>query len=513
MGAARGLRTGMAAAIAAAVVTAMVPTAQASAAGAAAAKPSRADRPWSGFAIHANRTADGHWIGARKLNKEVVYRLDPARKAKRSSYGPVRPVGNLAGRQASRRDTVRAAYILSRYGTFRYDVQSAAVDIALDHLLVGGRYRLSGDVTSRRVQQTGEAAKVRSFAKAMLKESRRQAGPPKMAVSVTNAAVGGTVRATVRVRGANGRPVKDAPVTLSYPGATTQAARTDQAGTAVATFVATSAGRHAVVATVKDLPEWRLHLRSPKRAKVSRVARAGVKGRASASAVATINVRPTVQITSPAQAMRTSPIPGRFTLSGGEPGTRSATIRLFGPFTTAAGTTCAAKQVVARSMTVTGNGTYNMPAVTAPSAGFYTWSVAVAADSVNQSVAACGGAIAVKVQPAVAVQEEAGNTLKSGALLPSTVTTRGLPSGLPYAGHATVRVYGPFVARDNVRCLDAKLRKRTTGRVNGNGTVRAEPVELNARGYYGLTVVLPAGTFSTAATSSCRAANTVVRVE
>ncbi|GAB2864504.1 Ig-like domain-containing protein [Nocardioides pacificus] len=510
MDATKRLRSGLAAAIAAAVVTTMVPGAMSPANG-APPKPG-GDRAWSGYKIRTDGTADGGWIGARKVNGKVAYRIDPGKRAKRTAYRPVWATADLPGKRATRRETARAAYILSRYGSYRYAVQSAAVDVAIDHLLVGGRHALGGRVSKRRVNQAPNSSKIRSFTRTMLRESARHAGAPKVSLSVSDAAVGGTVRATVRVRNAKGRALSDTSVTLTFPGASTQAVRTDHAGSAVATFLTTSAGRHPVRATVTGVPEWRLQVRTPKNKKASRIVHAGVKGRTSATQTAVVSVRPTLQITAPTQSMRRSPVPGSFTLSGGQPGTRATTVRLHGPFTTAAATTCSTKEAATGQLTVTGDGTYKMPALTMTSAGFYTWSVSVAGDEVNEPISGCGGAIALAEQPTVRVKRPDA-TINTGSLLRAQVTTSGLPAGLAYGDYARVRIYGPFNNPDNIRCTDPQLHRRTTARVEGNGTKWMTPVELNKRGHYALVVTLPAGTFSTSADSPCKANNTIVKVQ
>ena len=66
-------------------------------AGAAAGAPAgRADPPRTGYPLPADGTAAGGWIGSRRAGHQVVYRIDPARKATASRFGPAHWLPRLA---------------------------------------------------------------------------------------------------------------------------------------------------------------------------------------------------------------------------------------------------------------------------------------------------------------------------------------------------------------------------------------------------------------------------------
>ena len=120
--------------------------------------PARAAYPVSriGFRIPDDGTASGAWLGSRTLGTRPVYLINPGRKLVRTRYAPVRSVKVLTTPRA----TARAAWILSRYGNQRgadRRYYAAATDVALDALLVGGKYGLSGAATRRHLRQSGHA--------------------------------------------------------------------------------------------------------------------------------------------------------------------------------------------------------------------------------------------------------------------------------------------------------------------------------------------------------------------
>jgi hypothetical protein len=503
----------------AALVVLAVPATTLTAAGPGAASPGEVaarpkaghDQTWAGYKIRSDGTAGGGWLGGRKLDGGVVYRIDPTRRPVSTGYGAATTTERAGGR-ASRKETARAAYVLSTYGTYRYAVQAAAVDIAVNSLLVGGPYALTGPKTAQRLRQTPQPAKVLTFARKMLKDAARKAGAPRLTVTATNTAVGGSVQATAELRDTRGQAMAEQKVWFDYPGATTQTVETDKSGNATVTFPATAAGQQPVTASVPEVPEWRLVVQDPAKKKASRLARAGAKTVLTATAAGTVTVRPTIQITTPTQGMRTSAVPGRFVISGGQPGSRTAGVRLWGPFSSAAATTCSGKIAVAKDLTVTGNGTYNVPALVAPSAGFYVWQVVVPGDAVNQAASACGTPIVLQVQPAVTITRS-DTSYPAGSAVPSTVNVSGLPTNQTYSNSATVDFYGPYADRENIACGATRLERRTSVRITANGSLRAPDVTLSRTGFYGLVVTLPARTFSTAAASACNAGGSVIRVE
>jgi hypothetical protein len=150
----------------------------------APAQAATADPPLHGYAIHVDDRAGGHWLGSRRFNGVTVYRVDPgARLTSTPGFLGVRSVVQLPGsgaREVSRRDTSRAAYILSTYGVLNTEgaaTQAAAVDVALSALLTGGAYSFYGPKTVARLKQSGNGTQIRSWAQTMLTDSKQMAGP------------------------------------------------------------------------------------------------------------------------------------------------------------------------------------------------------------------------------------------------------------------------------------------------------------------------------------------------
>jgi len=112
--------------------------------------------PWSGYRIKPAPSADGGFMGARKTDGRVTYRLDAG--ARRRTYG-YRPVHRVSGDRRS----ARAAWILSKYGAVRIADQAAAVDVAT-YALVSDR-PLGGARARARLRATGHAAAIRTLAR------------------------------------------------------------------------------------------------------------------------------------------------------------------------------------------------------------------------------------------------------------------------------------------------------------------------------------------------------------
>ena len=82
-------------------------------------------------------------------------------------------------------------------------------------------------------------------------------------MTATGADVGGTIEATVKVTGGHDRPAAGLPVTVTMPGAAPVDGVTGDNGRAVARFPASQRGWQDVTASVGQVPEHRLLLRSP----------------------------------------------------------------------------------------------------------------------------------------------------------------------------------------------------------------------------------------------------------
>ncbi|WP_181407689.1 hypothetical protein [Nocardioides sambongensis] len=104
---------------------------------------------WRGFAITAFAgTAAGGWIGGYRVDGGVLHRIDPQRTAPTGRLGELTWTDRVG---SGTRAAHRAAWVLSKYGAARdpesrdrTNVQAAAVDAAVLHLLRGKGWRIGG---------------------------------------------------------------------------------------------------------------------------------------------------------------------------------------------------------------------------------------------------------------------------------------------------------------------------------------------------------------------------------
>ena len=175
---------------------------------------------WAGYEIPRTGGAAGGWIGGYEIGDTPIFLITPTREPNRQGYQRARVVDDLSGRRgATRAETKRAAWILSKYGGYRDATQAAAVDASVYAVLVGGRWSTTGVRGARRIHEAPEWATVLRFARIMLKQSRLHAGQYRARLKATNADAGGTIEATVKVTDGHGRPAAGLPVTVDAAGA------------------------------------------------------------------------------------------------------------------------------------------------------------------------------------------------------------------------------------------------------------------------------------------------------
>lgn len=356
---------------------------------------------WSGYRIQRTGKAAGGFIGARRWsqNGPILYRIDPGAAAGATTYqkgewaGRVRGTGPRFG--ADRRSTARAAWIVSKYGSFKYDVQSAAVDAALLHLLASERWRLKGDLGARRIRQSDDPAQVRSFARTMLDSSRRLAGPYAVTVQQTNEAiVGDAVDLGIRVTVArNGRPLPFVPVKVSSPAGRASLGTTDEDGWVWVTYEHPSAGATPLQVAVAKAPRTQLRILHPGQPSRSRVVVAGRKDVVQGQGAVYVKARPEVEVLHGAKRVRAgTPTGGRFRLTGSaEAWPRRALVTLHGPYTERENAHCGKRIARTAHTRVTDAGHYPLPWFKLRKQAFYVWSVQVPGNAVNLSAADCGG--------------------------------------------------------------------------------------------------------------------------
>lgn len=475
-----------------------------------------ADAPWSGYQVAKNGTASGGWLGARRAGGQVVYRIDPSRtKTVTGGFRTAGWQGALPGtgpRRVTATDTSRAAWIVGKYGSYRYAVQNAAVEVALDELLHGGSSSLAGTTTRQRLAQSGRGSAIRSFAATMLRDSARFAGPYTVKLTSTPTPAGGTAILTVSVvASTSGAGIAHLPVSVTYSGEAVSGVRTDSSGSVSIAVPVGAAGPHPVTARVDRIPEARLLVRAPTTAGASRVVVAGQKASRTVTGTLAVQAAPQVTSASTSGTITTGQSPaGHLTLSGTFPSARSATATLYGPFGSAQAATCRpAYRAASRTVNVVGDGTYAYPALTVPRYGYYLWGATVPGDAYNLAASTCAGSVLARVVPTLAATPT-GTSYRAGAFIHGLVTVGGLPSG--YAGNATLRLYGPFASASETTCDPARLRATQTVAVPGDGTYSGPTTAVTQLGYYIWAADLPASTFSTARTTSCSTSGAAFRV-
>lgn len=356
---------------------------------------------WSGFRIDATGKAAGGFIGARRWSERgpILYPIDPAAKAGPTAYQKGRWVARVRGSgaksAADRRHTARAAWILAKYGKFRYDVQSAAVDAAVLHLLAGGRWKITGDLGLRRIRQSGEAQEVRHFARVMLDDSARLSGPYVVQVrQARSVVVGDPVDLGIRVVAArNGRPLPYVPVRVSSPDGSTNAGTTDKRGWVRLTYAHPSAGATPIRVAVRKVPEARLRVLAPETRSRSRVVVAGRKGVLEGAGAVYVKARPQVVVGQRVKRVRAgAPTVGAFRLRrSAEEWPRPAVVTLHGPFARAGNAACGDRVARKERVRVTGAGRYDLPRFRLREDGYYLWRVHVPGNAVNLPATDCGG--------------------------------------------------------------------------------------------------------------------------
>ncbi len=450
--------------------------------------------PWSGYRIKPAPTADGGFMGARKTDGKVTYRLDASARRGSSEY-------KRAHRVSTNRGEARAAWIISKYGAVRVADQSAAVDVAT-YALVSGR-PLGGRRAKARLRSTGHAASIRSLARYMLAESKKYAGPYTLAVRSRPAEVGGRVKVRVQVTSYAGLPVAKLPVLLRVPGVA-EVHETSAKGRVYTSYPADQVGVRKLRVRVSRVPEWRLLVRDPRRKATSRIAIAGRKTELVARDVVVVRASPKVSVPSapkPEQVDRAFSV--GFTVTGSEGiAPRTATFSLFGPFPQGAQTGCDGTPIRTLTSEVKGDGTYAGPPAIVSNAGLYVWRVHVGANQLNAPTQACGGLVRVRSSPRFRLDAKPGSRL--------TFILSGLPTG--YDNDAELMLFGPYKAKANATCYPKKKVGATAVRVNHNGSYTSPKIATGASGFYTWRVNLPAGYLVLPTRTACGAAGSFVKV-
>ena len=484
----------------------VVPTAVADATSSAPDRPGR----WAGYEISRDGHADGGWIGGYLVDRRPVFVTTPTKEPNRRGYRSARLVDDLGGRRgATHAETARTAWILSKYGGYRDAAQAAAVDASVYDLLVGGRWRTTGERGSRRIHQADEWVTVQRFARIMLKQSRQHAGPYRAVVAATNTDVGGTLAATVTVTDGRGRPAAGLPVTIATAGAAEIDAVTGDDGRAVTRFAASQPGWHRITATVRNVPEHRLHLRLPIRPGQAAAAEGGIRRTLVASTQAAVRGAQALGLqASPAAVLAGSAARVTATVTGD--GTlRPATGTLHGPFGSASAAQCAGPTVGTVTTKVSADGDYTLPSLVAGDPGYYVWEVAVDGTPTALPVTACGAVTTVKAVATVSL------TALVPEMQPGNAEVRVGLSGLPRfpAVSVTLSVRGPYPTQQELTAAGCSgaIATSVDQKMNGDAVVTLYPY-VDQSGWYALQATVPPGELRQGSQSACLALGTVLHV-
>lgn len=471
---------------------------------------------WAGYPIKTTKYADSSWIGGRGVGGQHVYRIEPRKLNVKSKYRPAVAVADLNGSKAkpSARRTSVAACVLSTYGNRKDRIQSAAVDAVTYHLLRGGKWRISKARGAQRIHQAGQSKYVRSYAKSMLAACNKMAGPYRVSMTSTTAAVGSATKVTYTIKSANGVGVANVPVTFSYGGAT-PVSYTDSTGSATAYFTVTQSGLTTATARADRVPEWRLAVRTATNKRASAVAVAGQLTSVTSSTTVRASGSQSVSVANAVAALRVGQLlGGTYTIAGGA-GTRTVTRSYYGPFDTSA-SNCTSPRPYSSSTSTSSNGRSALPSWLPPKSGYYRAGVTVGGNDLSTTASACGAPVRVMKQAAIAQDRPAGRSrqVKVGEGFNVTVQVSGFDRA---EGHTVVsRLYGPFADKDNARCTEAKRvsSKNQSRNVSGNGDYAMGKAVITAKantGWYVWQTTLSSGDLIAGGTSSCGVLYEVVR--
>ena len=366
-------------------------------------------------------------MGGYAIGDAPVFVVTPTKRPNRRGYEAAQVVADLdKSRGASRRATAQAAWVLSKYGGYRDARQAAAVDAAVYRLLVGGRWRLERHRGAARIRHSGDPASVRRFARIMLGQSRKFAGDYQVTVTATSADLGGTIEATVTVTGGHHRPAAGLPVAVSAPGAATVKTVTGDNGRAVAHFPATQQGWQDVTASVGEVPEHRLYLRRPVKRGQASAAEGGVRRTVDASVLTPVRGPQTMSMQATPETLVVGGQAAVMATVDGDGSPRAATAGLYGPFRSASAAACAGSAVGTTTTTVTGDGSYGLPALAPSAGGYYAWRVMVDGTATSTPVSACGAVTKVRAPTTTTILSQPSAAV--GDNVPVQVTVSGSPS-------------------------------------------------------------------------------------
>lgn len=473
---------------------------------------------WAGFRIPATGHADGKWIGGYRIGSTPVFVTTPRKRPNKAGFGAASATEDLSGATGpSAKETARAAWILSKYGGYRDDVQAAAVDAAVLHLLAGGTWRITGNGRgAQRIRQARDSATVKRFARLMLRSSRVSAGAYHATVTATSTDVGGITSVTVTVTDGRGRPVAGLPVTVTSPeggpavasGGPVEAVTGDDGRTLVR-LAAPLAGWRTVTARVGQVPEHRLIVHAPDRRGQASVAEGGVRRTLEVSTPAAVRGPQSLAVRAAPDVVTAGSQARVVATVAGDGTSRMATATLHGPVSSAAAAGCAAPVVGTAKGEVSANGDYTLPPISPGAAGFYAWQVSVDGTETSLPIASCGAVVKVRARTTTTVA--AVETAAVGNVqVPMTI------SGVPFGAKVdlTLKLFGPYASMGELQSDQCnQVQAQVSVSRQGDGNVVSGPIWLAAAGLYAWQAEAAPGELWLGSRSTCGAAGTITNVE
>ncbi len=465
-----------------------------------------ASRPDLGYRIARTPHADGTWVGRYRVGRQRDYRTQPRKSNAESAYHPARRVTRLPGRRVAA--TERSAWILSTYGGTSDRTTAAAVDVAVNALISGGRWRVGTAYTARRTNPTGDGHFIRAYARIMLRQSKHRRGPYRATVTAHRVPAGDQTTVTVRVRNKQGLgPVitgqqRGLTVDVVYGAARTRTVYLNNHGVGRVYFRA-AAGKTLITAVAHDVPDATLLLRRPNNTAASQVAVAGNQRtlRLRGYGIGVSTQRLTIIDTSPSVLVG-QPLQGTYSVTGLS-GAETLDYAIYGPFGSSA-TSCTGTSLMTTTATISGDGTSSLPPWSPTRTGYYVWQVAAHGNSTTRPASACGTAYLTQ-KNTITEQSRVGvaTTVKVGHAFGPDIIVSGFDR--PEVHTVYTRVYGPFVHKDKTRCTSSHLFRTLSTSIRNNGRWNKTTVVNRPRntGYYVFQTTLDAGTFMRSSHSGC----------
>ncbi|MFN8225047.1 MAG: sortase [Gaiellales bacterium] len=222
-------------------------------------------------------------------------------------------------------------------------------------------------------------------------------------------------------------------------------------------------------------------------------------------AVETTIVTGTPLVRTQVSAQQTSPgstITDRVIVSGLGALSGAVEVELFGPFPTRGAISCSGTPVWKGTVVANGDGTYTTQPFTITKVGYYTYREKLLE---TPQYAAFEGKCGESAETTVAKAKPRVTTLVSsevvapGATISDTVKVSGLGDS---AARVDVELFGPFAARDAIRCTGSPFWKGSFT-AKGDGSYKTQPVRLARAGFYTYRESLPGSELITEVETEC----------